>query len=69
MKVKMLTTLSGTRNGLRWPEPGTVVELGDQEGADLCSQGVAEPVMAEADMAVMPAPVKAAKKTSPRKKA
>ena len=44
MKVRMLTRIEGTRNGLRWPEAGTVVDLGDGEAVDLCSIGLAEPV-------------------------
>lgn len=44
MKIKMLTRIEGTRNGVRWPEAGTVIELPDGEAADLCSTGLAEPV-------------------------
>jgi hypothetical protein len=77
MKVRMSEKLQGTRNGVRWPDAGGVVELGDQEGADLCAQGVAEPIAAEPKKATAPAaktadapkPKAVAKKTSPRKKA
>lgn len=44
MKVRMRDQLQGTRNGVRWPSPGTVIELPDGEAVDLCSQNVAEPV-------------------------
>lgn len=45
MKVKMTAQLTGTRNGVRWPAPGSVVEVGPSEGADLCGQRVAVPVV------------------------
>lgn len=47
MKVRMRTQMLGTRNGARWPGPGEVVDLPDQEAADLCSQDVAVPVVEE----------------------
>ena len=45
MKVRMKIQITGTRNAVRWPAPGGVVELPDGEAADLCSQGYAEPVV------------------------
>lgn len=48
MKVEMKIKIAGSRNGVRWPEAGTVVDLPDGEAADLCSQGVAEPVVEDA---------------------
>ena len=47
MKVKMNIRIEGTRNGVRWPEVGTVVDLPDGEAADLVSQGLAVPVPVE----------------------
>ena len=44
MKVVMRDQVLGTRNGVRWPKPGEVVDLPEQEAIDLCSQNVAEPV-------------------------
>lgn len=44
MRVKMKADVSGTRNGRPWPVRGEVVEVGDQEGADLCAAGIAVPV-------------------------
>lgn len=44
MKIKMLTRIEGTRNSIRWPEAGTVIDLPDGEAADLCASGLAEPV-------------------------
>lgn len=41
MKIR----IAGSRNGVRWPEAGTVVDLPEGEAADLCSQGVAVPVV------------------------
>lgn len=61
MKVKMRDQLQGTRNGVRWPAPGEVVDLPDGEAADLCAQNVAEPVVEEPRKAT-------AKKPETRKK-
>lgn len=36
--------IQGTRNGLRWPEAGGVIDLPESEAVDLLSQGYAEPV-------------------------
>lgn len=47
MKIRMKTHISGTRNGVRWPEAGAEVTLPDNEAADLCAQGLAEPVRDE----------------------
>lgn len=44
MKVRMKTLLTGSVNGVRWPAPGETVEVDDQVGADVCSNGYAEPV-------------------------
>lgn len=43
MLVRMKVHVSGTRNGLRWPPVGDVVELPDSEGARLCAAGLAVP--------------------------
>ena len=40
----MKTHILGTRNGVRWPAAGEVTTLPDNEGADLCAAGLAEPV-------------------------
>lgn len=47
MKVRMKFRIEGTRNGLRWPEAGGVIDLPDAEAVDLLSQGFAEPVEEE----------------------
>ena len=44
MKVTMRTRIEGTRNGVRWPEAGGVVDLPDVEAVDLLNAGLAEAV-------------------------
>ena len=44
MKIKMKQQITGTRNAERWPAPGDTIVVGDDEGAELCAQGYAEPV-------------------------
>ena len=44
MRVRMLTHISGTRDGAHWPATGGQVDLPDAEAADLCRAGLAEPV-------------------------
>lgn len=40
MKIK----IAGSRNGVRWPVAGTVLDLPEGEAVDLISQEVAVPV-------------------------
>lgn len=56
MKVRMKAHISGYRNGVRWPEVGEEKTLPDNEAADLCAAGLAEPVAekAKAEKAVAP---------------
>lgn len=44
MKVRMKLQISGTRDGQEWPAKGGEVELPDEEGAQLCASGLAEPL-------------------------
>lgn len=44
MKIRMKADISGSRNGQPWPRRGVTVEVPDEEGADLCAAGLAEPV-------------------------
>lgn len=44
MRVRMKVDMSGTRNGERWPARGGELVVPDAEGADLCTQGLADPV-------------------------
>lgn len=55
MRVKMKVQLSGARNGELWPEPGGVIDLPDDEAANLCGSGVAEPVVADVVESAVPA--------------
>lgn len=45
MKVRMKTQITGSRNGVRWPAAGGEVDLPDNEAADLCAAGLAEPMV------------------------
>ncbi len=56
MKVRMKTQITGTRNAQRWPAPGGEVTLPDNEGADLCAAGLAEPVAERAQPETATAP-------------
>ena len=44
MKVRMKTQITGTRDGVRWPAPGGVVDLPSREAAKLVDAGFAEAV-------------------------
>lgn len=44
MKVKMVVSISGTRGGVDWPPAGSVLEVSDEEGAQLCAGQLAVPV-------------------------
>ena len=41
MKVRMLISVSGVRNGQPWPERGAVAEFPDEEAAGLVHAGIA----------------------------
>ena len=67
MKVRMKVQITGLRNNVRWPAPGAVVDLPDNEGAKLCASGLAVPVVEdEVEKAV---PKQTAEKRAPAKKA
>ena len=44
MKIRMLDRIEGTRNGVRWPDRGTVLDLPVGEASDLLAIGIAEKV-------------------------
>lgn len=44
MKIRMKVGVSGTRNGQDWPPIGGTLLVSDEEGRQLCSGGLAEPV-------------------------
>jgi hypothetical protein len=47
MHVKMLSTITGTRNGADWPAVGGVIELPDGEAVDMIAAGLAEAASTE----------------------
>jgi hypothetical protein len=52
MRVKMKVQVSGTRDGLPWPDRGETVDLPDEEAAQLCAAGMAETVKDTTEKAV-----------------
>jgi hypothetical protein len=44
MRIKMKQVITGLRDGVAWPAVGDTIVVPDAEGAQLCGQGVAEPV-------------------------
>ena len=44
MRIKMKQMITGLRDGAAWPAIGDTIVVPDAEGAQLCGQGVAEPV-------------------------
>lgn len=55
MRIKMKVGLSGSRDGHAWPAVGEEVDLPDEEGAQYCASGLAEPVATdEVEKAVLP---------------
>lgn len=47
MKVRMLVTISGTRNGVDWPPAGSEVDLPAHEASDYIAAGLAAAVAPE----------------------
>ena len=45
MRVKMTATVTGTRDGVDWPERGEELDVSDEEAKDLIHSGMAEPVV------------------------
>lgn len=45
MRVRMKVGIVGPRNGQDWPKRGGEITVSDAEGADLCANGYAEPVV------------------------
>lgn len=48
MQVRLLVSLSGTRDGEDWPPAGAVVDLSDETAVHMLAGGLAEPVGAAA---------------------
>ena len=69
MKIRMKVVMSGTRNGEAWPLPGGEIEVPDDEGANMCANGLATPVRSDEDDVEKRAPAKKAEKdTAPAAK-
>lgn len=55
----MKGTIAGPRDGADWPPPGGELEVPDDEGAQLCASGLADPVpVDDIETAVPPEPEK-----------
>lgn len=68
--VRMRVRISGTRDGVEWPEVGGLVTLPDAEAADMVAAGLAEPAAAAApETAAAPAEPETAAAPAPRKRA
>lgn len=72
MNILMVARISGTRNGMDWPAPGEMVDLPDNEAAQLVRAGLGKPAVAPepetavadavgVEMAVVPRPKRTAK--------
>ncbi|MEU7293335.1 hypothetical protein AB0A76_09045 [Streptomyces exfoliatus] len=46
MRIRMRVKISGTRDGVEWPDKGGFVDLPDAEAAQLLRDRVAEPLPA-----------------------
>lgn len=44
MRVRLLVQLTGTRDGVEWPERGAEVDLPNGEAAEMVAAGLAEAV-------------------------
>lgn len=58
MKVRMTANITGCRNGVNWPAPGEEIDLPDNEAAEMCAAGYAEPIAEPAKAEKRPAPKK-----------
>lgn len=67
MKVKLLTTITGTRNGDDWPPRGSVITLPDAEAVDLLNAGLAAPADSGIESAAVEPVESAAIKRAPAK--
>jgi hypothetical protein len=43
MRIRMRVKISSTRDGVEWPDKDGIVDLPDEEAAQLVQAGVAEP--------------------------
>lgn len=70
MKIRMKITVTGTRNGVDWPNKGTILDLPDDEARHYVEAGMAEPVadFRDAETAVVPKAEERAEKKPTEKK-
>jgi len=62
----MRVGISGTRGGQDWPQPGQILDCTDEEGAQLCANGIAVPVVEDrVETAVVPEPEKRGRPRKP----
>jgi hypothetical protein len=54
MRVRLTSQISGTRQGQAWPEPGTEIDLPDDEARDLLTAGTAVEVDHDAGTVMVP---------------
>jgi hypothetical protein len=54
MRVRLTSQISGTRNGQEWPEPGTEIDLPDDEARNLLTAGTAVEVGHDAGSVMVP---------------
>lgn len=66
MKVRMVSWVSGTRDGVDWPAPGGTIDVPADEAAVLLAEGLAEEVLGREAATVEPSETATVKK--PRKR-
>lgn len=49
MKIRMMTDVSGSRNGVEWPRRGGTVDVPKEEAMQMCRAGMAVPVDGSTD--------------------
>jgi hypothetical protein len=54
MRVRLTSQISGTRQGQEWPEPGTEIDLPDDEARNLLTAGTAVEVDHDAGTVMVP---------------
>ena len=72
MRIRLVGEMSGTRDGQDWPPRGSVVDLPDEEAAQLLARGMARPVEdapVEAATPLTTDVMKAVVPSTPRKRA
>ncbi len=65
MKVRMILPMSGLRGSVEWPPPGETLEVGPDEGAQLCRSGIAVPVAEDPPVETATMPIEAEEKREP----